>query len=92
MKPGQEEIDGETYEYPYRVEDFHGEVIREELDNVPSFLNSEEIDILASELEKRLEDGINGYSDQILVEVLKKLPDAEHGRGNLPDWIVEVDG
>jgi len=90
-KPGQEVINGHVYDYPYSVEDWHGNTIRDGLDNTPPFLNTEEIDILASELEDRFEDGIGGYRDQVLVGVLKKLPDSEHGRGELPDWIVRSD-
>ena len=88
LEAGKERVNGEVYEYPFRVRDFHGEVIRDELDNVPPFLNRQEIDILAGELEDRFEDGIDGYHDQYLVEVLRKLPDSQWGRGELPEWIV----
>lgn len=89
--PGKTRVNGEVYEYPYRVEDFHGEVIADELDTVPPFLNQEEIDVLASDLEERLDtDDISGYRPQVLASVLAKLPDSEHGRGGTPDWIREV--
>lgn len=88
VEAGKERVDGEVYEYPFRVTDVHGEVIRDDLDNVPPFLNRQDIDILAGELEERFEDGIDGYHDQFLVQVLRKLPDSEWGRGELPDWIV----
>jgi len=85
---GEEVVDGELYEYPFRVEDFHGELIQDELDTIPPILNQMEIDILASELEDLFEDGIDGRREQILVEVLRKLPDSEYGRDALPAWIV----
>ena len=33
--PGEEIVDGEVYEYPYRVEDFNGEIVRDGLDSIP---------------------------------------------------------
>ena len=89
LKPGQQEVDGEVYEYPFRVVSFHGELIRDELDTIPPFLNQREIDVLASELETRFQNGIDdGMAEQTLVEVLRKLPDTEYGRDALPAWIV----
>lgn len=90
LNAGEQAVDGEVYEYPFRVADFHGEVIRDDLDTIPPFLNQMEIDVLASELESLFEDGIDdGFREQTLVEVLRKLPDAEYGRGALPAWIVK---
>jgi hypothetical protein len=87
--PGKEAVDGEVYEYPFRVVDFHGEIVREELDNVPPFLKSHEIDVLSKELEERFKDGIDdSLNEQLLVEILRKLPDSEYGRDALPAWIV----
>jgi len=84
--PGEEIVDGELYEYPFHVSDFHGNVIRRDLDNVPPFLNREEVDILSSELEHLLEgEEVGIYRRSILRDVLRKLPDSEHGRGNAPD-------
>lgn len=89
LKAGQQEVDGDVFEYPFRVQDYHGETVREGLDTIPPFLNQEEIDILASELADRFEDGIDdGHREQVLIEVLRKLPDREYGRDALPAWIV----
>ena len=69
----------EAYERPYRITDWHGEVVADELDDVPPLLNQEEIDVLASYLEEQSLD------DQRLVSVLAKLPDFEWGRDELPE-------
>lgn len=66
-------------EWPFRVVDFHGEDVSPELDVVPPFLNQEEIDELASHLEK------STITDESVVSALRKLPDSEYGRGELPD-------
>ena len=90
--PGIAQIDGTEYEYPYRVTDFHGEVIRDDLDSVPPFLDQEQVDILASALIDQLEAGEFGeYRTQCLASVVEALPDSEHGRGSVPkDWVVSV--
>lgn len=91
--PGVEQIDGETYEYPYRVEDFDGAVIRDDLDNVPPFLNQEQIDVLAGHLEETIESaGLLDYRESVLASVLAALPDSDYGRGGTPDWLVQRDG
>jgi len=38
-RAGEEIVDGERYECPFCVSDFHGEPIRDDLDTVPTFLN-----------------------------------------------------
>jgi len=65
-------------ERPYRITDFHGEVVADELDDVPPLLSQEETDTLAAFLEDQ------DLSDAALVSALRKLPDIEHGRGQLP--------
>jgi hypothetical protein len=87
--PTEAIVDGEVYEYPFKVADYHGETVRDNLDTIPPFLNQQEIDTLAQALEDRFEDGIDGTEGQILAEVLCKLPDRQNGRGRLPSWIVK---
>jgi len=85
------QIDGTEYEYPYRVTDFHGEVIRDDFDNVPPFLNQEQVDILTRVLIELLEAGEFGcYHTQVLESVVSDLPDSEYGRAGSPEeWEVE---
>lgn len=89
-RAGVEQIDGTEYEYPYRVEDWHGRVVADDLDTIPPLLNQEQVDILASELEDILAaGGITGFHGQTLATVLRDLPDSEYGRGGLPERIEE---
>jgi hypothetical protein len=85
---GTEQIAGTVYEYPYRVEDFDGTVIRDDLDRVPPFLNQEEMDTLSSVLSDMIGDHeveLSRYQLDILVDVLAKLPDSEWGRDSVPE-------
>jgi hypothetical protein len=85
---GIAQIDGTEYEYPYRVTDFHGEVIRDDLDNVPPFLDQEQVDILTLVLIEQLEAyELECYPTQVLESVVRDLPDSEYGRRSVPeDW------
>lgn len=67
------------YEYPFRITDFHGEVVADELDTVPPLLTQEEIDLLAAHLED------TEITDTAVWSALQKLPDIEAGRGEVGD-------
>lgn len=69
----------DEYEYPFRVTDFHGEVVADELDNVPPLLNQEEIDLLASHLSRTTITSVEVWS------AFKKLPDSHYGVGEPGD-------
>lgn len=85
---GIEQIDGDEFEYPYRVTDHHGETIAKDLDTVPALLNQEQMDNLAAHIEDVLdEEGVESYQNQVIASVLRDLPDTEYGRGGTPDWL-----
>lgn len=77
IKAGEDVFRGEVYEYPFRVTDFHGEVIRDDLDTIPPLLNQEEVDTLVS----HVLDGL--VYDTAVADAVKKLPDSEGGRGDV---------
>ncbi len=66
-----------SHEGPYRVTDFHGNVVSDELDTAPPELTQEEIDLLVSHVvETRI-------FDTAVADALLKLPDSEGGRGDV---------
>lgn len=86
--PGVEVFDGVKTEYPYRVEDADGQVVFRDLDVAPPPLNTEEIDVVSSNLEKLIRlDQVDEYDADVIRSALRKLPDGEHDRGELPESI-----
>lgn len=69
------------YEYPFRITDYHGEVVADGLDNVPPLLNQEEIDTLSAHLTDTV------IYDTAVADALKKLPDYEGGVGDVPPGV-----
>lgn len=67
------------HERPYRVVDYNGDVVADELDTVPPLLNQEQIDLLASRLSKLGTTSVEVYS------ALRQLPDSAHGAGEVGD-------